>query len=202
MNCIKIKVFQLGLSAILLSGLLFSCNNNSTEKNVTTLEENKKKDTLFGNGKGGSSPSTYIDLQNKLANYLNDSNYNYLLTQYIDSFGKLQNTRLQGFVFTAKQLKQLIGHKYGNKDVTQVVFYLGIDTANSFSVNQKKYGRIKLSAVGMDTSGHLVFNPSSSSNATPDDTVLDQADPCPPYGPFLPPATTFTIPSLNTKQKK
>jgi hypothetical protein len=201
MNCIKIKVFQLGLSAILLSGLLFSCNSNSTENKVSAPEEIEKKDTLHGNRKGGSSPSNYPDLQAKLARYMSDSNNNFLLTQFKDSAGNVKTTKLQGFVFTAKQLKQLIGHKYGNVDVTQVVFYFGLDTT-SFTSNGKSFGRIRVSAVGMDTSGNLVFIPGGTQpSAAPNETVLDQADPCPPNGPFDPPATAFTIPTIKSKPK-
>ncbi len=161
-----------------------------------------------GNGKGGSNISDYISLVNKLKSYNDSTNNNVLLTRYVDTTGGKHDTlttTLEAFTFTADQLVNLIKYPYKGNKVKTVLFYFGTDTSSAthFAYQGKNYGKITLSAIGMGENGNLLFlttkGPAPNSFDLPNETVLDQADPCPPNGAFDAPTSAIILPAKPKK---
>lgn len=188
-----LSVFLIGAVATVLSMMAYHhfvddrnpFNSLSSNNNVMVdTAKTKPPRTGIGNGKGGSKQVSFETLKTSLGNYLNDPNA--MLVQYYDSTKKDSLVRtLEGFVFTADQLKDLITKNKSGIKPDQVLFYLGEN--GQFSYGGNTYGKMTLTAIGMKN-GVLVYKKDSTNVADPsDESIYDQADPSPPFGAFQAP---------------
>ena len=108
--------------------------------------------------------------------------YKPLQVEHKGTSGRDSETKasLEGFVFDAQQLAEIINYNRSREAPDKVIFYFGqkgVADANTAS----EHGIIKIIAVGMKNNKLLVndFNNEGKSS------VFDKADPCPPFCPEL-----------------
>ena len=146
---------------------------------------------------GKSIQVDWKDLVDRTAEYRTFNQTNNFLKVQFDESGTKKEDYLNGFVFTADQLRELLDkNKHtidGKSKVDQVVFYLGKNGDFTDPATSKKFPNIHLFAIGMtiNNKGIYMLNtsrtyPKNATDKAVDESIFDQADPTPPYGPNAP----------------
>jgi len=178
----KIVTWLLALSIILnVCLILLFLNRNSN--NFTSTGENQKEDVIsIEASKSGSGRITKDTSDLLRSNYRKDRKH----LKTIDSMADANKAvALEGFVFDAEQIREIVDYNKSGQKPDQLAIYFGL-ISNGGVIGIGKHRNWHLIALGRYKGKPLDYNKDdpasgvSAVTALKDASIFDKADPCPP----------------------